>query len=51
MNFGFGKYKGQSIEEVSQSKEGENYCKWIAGQEGCPPEVYDFIVYTLGITV
>ena len=49
MIFSFGKYNEKDIEEVSQSQEGENYCKWLIKQDWCPNAVYDYIVYTLGI--
>lgn len=47
--FPFGKYKGQRVEEVAQSSEGESYCKWLINQDFCPSEIYDYCVYVLGL--
>lgn len=49
MKFLFGKYKGQDIEGISLTKEGEAYCKWLVNQKFCPQAVYDYMVYKLGI--
>ncbi len=49
MRFPFGKYRGKEINEIVQSEEGERYCRWLVGQDFCPQEVYDYVVYVLGI--
>lgn len=49
VTFPFGKYKGQSVEEVAMEREGEQYCKWLRAQDFCPEELYDYITYVLGL--
>jgi len=49
MKFPFGKYKSEDIKEVSQTEDGEQYCRWLVRQSFCPQEIYDYIVYELEI--
>jgi len=44
----FGKFKGQSIEEIAISDEGLKYLDWIVGQDFCYPETKEAIQIYLG---
>ena len=49
MRIGFGKYKGQKVDDIAQTEEGIKYLRWLVGQDFISEELYDYIVYHLEV--